>query len=299
MYSIVMLAAMSATPETQDFCCKGKGYQQDYGCVGYQQQNCNPCYSQQNYGCCKGSFKGCNAFCCNKGGSNGCGYGQGNCCNFLGCGLCCGKGGYGGGCNFLGCGLLSKCCGQINWVNGYPGAYGQGQVILGYNNAPQGAEAVVVVLVPATAKLIANGQPTEGKGTTRSFQTPILTPGQDFRYEMKVEIEEDGQTKTLTQQVMVRAGHRTTVDFTEKVNTAVTVTLPAKAKLLVDGTDTLMTGGTHTFNTPALAKGQPFSYKFQAEIEKDGKMEVVTQDVSFKAGEAVTVDFTKTATVAK
>ena len=295
---------MSAAPETPDFCgLLKKNKQQDYGCVGYgyQQQYCNPNYSQPKYGGGKGTFMGCNLFRCNQGGGS---YGQGHGCNFLGCGLFskfCGGGGR-GGCNFLGCGLFSKFFGgggQINWVGGYPGAYGQGRVILGYGNAPQGAEAEVVVYMPANAKLIANGQATEGNGPSRVFQTPALAAGQDYRYEMKVEIEEDGQTKTVTKQVTVRAGHRTTVDFSEQVNTEVTVTLPAKAKLLVDGTDTLMTGGTHTFTTPALAKGQPFSYKFRAEIERDGKMEVVTQDVSFKAGEAVTVDFTKTATVSK
>jgi len=293
---------MSAAPETPDFCCLLKKKQQPaYGCAGYYgypQVPVNPYYAGYPY----------------QGPSNY-GGGKGG-CNFLGCGLlskfCGGRNqgydpGYGqggGGCNFLGCGLFSKFCGgrgqgQAGYGAGAYGPYGPAPVIVGYNNAPQGAEAEVVVLMPATGKLIANGQATQGNGASRSFQTPALAAGQDFRYEMKVEIEEDGQTKTVTKQVTVRAGHRTTVDFSERVNTAVTVNLPAKSKLLVDGTDTLMTGGTHTFNTPALSKGQSFSYKFQAEIEKDGKMEVVTQDVSFKAGEAITVDFTKTTTVAK
>lgn len=310
VYSIVMLAAMSAAPETPDFCCLlKKNKQQDNGCVGYGYQQ-QYGYSQPNYGGGKGSFMGCNLLCCNKG-QGGYGHGQGGGCNFLGCGLfgkfCGGGRGNGGGCNFLGCGLFGKFCGGgrgqggygDGYGGGYYGQYGQAPVILGYNDAPQGGEAEVVVNMPANAKLIANGQATEGNGSTRSFQTPTLAAGQDFRYEMKVEIEENGQTKTVTKQVTVRAGHRTTVDFSEQVNTEVTVTLPAKAKLLVDGTDTLMTGGTHTFKTPALAKGQAFSYKFRAEIEHDGKMEIVTQDVSFKAGEPVHVDFTKTTTVAK
>ncbi|MSR54023.1 MAG: TIGR03000 domain-containing protein [Gemmataceae bacterium] len=296
MYSIVILAAMSATPETQDFCLKNKGKQQNVGSVAPKQKQIgHPKFSQPNHGGAKG-FMGSNLFCSNTGGGNG--------CNFLGSDLFrCGHGGFGGGCNILDSGLFAKFFRHGERINFIPaqnsGPTGRGVVILGYNNAPQADGAVVVVLMPATGKLIANGQPTEGKGTTRSFQTPVLAVGQEFRYEMQVEIEEDGNTRTLTKQVMVRAGHSTTVDFTEKVNTAVTVTLPAKAKLLVDGTDTLMTGGTHTFNTPVLAKGQAFSYKFRAEIEKDGKMEVVTQDVSFKAGEAVTVDFTTTATVSK
>jgi hypothetical protein len=32
-------------------------------------------------------------------------------------------------------------------------------------------------------------------------------------------------------------------------------------------------------------------YEFRAEVEKDGKTEVVSRQVTFKAGEAVTVNF--------
>jgi uncharacterized protein (TIGR03000 family) len=152
--------------------------------------------------------------------------------------------------------------------------------------------AEVIVRVPANAKLIANGQPTELTGEQRVFETPSLTPGHEFKYNLAIEINVEGKTKTIAKQITVRAGHRTVVDFTERASSEITVNLPAKARLTVDGVDTRMTGGKHTFKTPELTKGQPFSYIFRAEIDRNGGTEIVSQEVKFTAGEPVNVDFT-------
>jgi uncharacterized protein (TIGR03000 family) len=71
----------------------------------------------------------------------------------------------------------------------------------------------------------------------------------------------------------------------------VTVTLPAKAKLFVDGVAAATGGGTQTFRTPELTKGKPYVYQFRAEVVKDGKTEVLSREVTFKAGEPVVVNF--------
>ena len=150
--------------------------------------------------------------------------------------------------------------------------------------------AQVVVRAPASAKLFAEGQATSLTGTERVFLTPELSGNRDFQYTLKLE---DG-TETTTRQVVVRAGHRTVVDFTtpgEKASSAVTVNLPANAKLFVDGVPAMVAGGTKTFRTPELAKGKPFVYEFRAEVEKGGTPEVLSKKVTFNAGEPVTVDF--------
>jgi uncharacterized protein (TIGR03000 family) len=153
----------------------------------------------------------------------------------------------------------------------------------------------IVVLAPADAKLFAEGQATTLTGTQRVFSTPELTPGRDFQYTLKVE----SPAGTETKQVVVRAGHRTVVDFTgpaiEKAASPVTVNLPAKAKLFVDGVPASTTGGNLSFRTPELTKGKAFTYEFRAEVEKaEGKTEVQTRSVTFHAGEPVSVDFTET-----
>lgn len=302
MYSIVMLAAMSAGPEAPEFCFK-KGH----GCASYS-AGCQGCL-----GGCAGSTAGCLG--CYGGGatyaapapSYSYGYGGGGCyggpgydngccicgciCKLLSCFCCCGKGGYGYG---------GGCYGGAGGY-GYGGYGGGGAVIAAFQPQKPNNEAVVVVRVPENAKLFANGQPTNLTGTERIFATPDLTPGHDFNYTMSVEWTSNGETKTAKQQVKVRAGHRTMVDFTERATSAVTVSLPPNSRLMVDGIDTRMTGGKHTFTTPELSKGQPVSYEFRAEIEREGKMEVLTQKVAFKAGEPVEIDFIEAAarTVAK
>jgi uncharacterized protein (TIGR03000 family) len=158
--------------------------------------------------------------------------------------------------------------------------------------------AQVIVLAPASAKLYAEGQATTLTGTQRVFLTPDLSAGRDFQYSLKLE----GETGTETKQVVVRAGHRTVVDFTgpavEKAASPVTVNLPANAKLFVDGVPATVAGGTTKFRTPELVKGKAFTYEFRAEVEKaDGRTDVQTRTVTFKAGEPVSVDFTESSVV--
>jgi uncharacterized protein (TIGR03000 family) len=161
--------------------------------------------------------------------------------------------------------------------------------------------AQVVVRVPVDAKLFAEGQATQLSGSERVFLTPELSGSRDFQYNLKVEYAVNGETKSETKQVVVRAGHRTVIDFaspaTEKASSSVTVNLPAKSKLFVDNMETAATGGKHTFQTPELPKGKPFVYEFRAEVEKDGKTEIVNQKVTFNAGEPVNIDFTESVAV--
>jgi uncharacterized protein (TIGR03000 family) len=158
----------------------------------------------------------------------------------------------------------------------------------------------VVVRVPVDAKLFADGQATTLVGTERVFSTPDLTSGRDYQYTLKVEYADGAETKSVSKQVIVRAGHRTVVDFTpagDTVASSVTVNLPANAKLFVDGVATSTTGGTTTFKTPELTRGKAYVYKFSAEIDRDGKTEIESRDVTFKAGEPINVNFTEPAAI--
>jgi uncharacterized protein (TIGR03000 family) len=297
MYSIVMMAAMTAAPETPDFFFhKGGGCN---GCYG------GGCYgSGMGYGGCQGSGWG-------MGGCHG-GYGGGCHGMFGGHGFCGGLFGHkGGGCNgcYGGAPYYSGCGGYA--VPVAPVAPAAPGVVVGYapnlstvpaTGVPEAVatlpanRAQVVVRVPAEAKLFADGQSTQLTGPERVFLTPDLSTGRDFQYTLKVEYAASGETKSDTKQVTVRAGHRTVIEFAvpaaEKATSPVTVTLPEKAKLFVDGVEAASTGGKHTFQTPELPKGKPFVYEFRAEFDKDGKAETLSQKVTFNAGEPVVVDFT-------
>ena len=253
MYSIVMLAAMTATPATPDFhglfggWCHKSSY--SYGCTGYT--SCNGC---TGYSCTGYSCNGCTGYTS----CNGCGGGvsQGHSHLFHGglfhghkanysCGGC-----YGGGCG--GCYGGNSCHGvptyyyQTNYTSctgctGYSST-GYSSVVpytLGGAVAPAGpgfypavtggtteaapeavsslptSRAQVVVRVPAGAKLYADGQLTGLTGEERTFLTPELNSDRDYQYTLKIEHEVDGETKVVSKEVVVRGGRRTTVDLSE------------------------------------------------------------------------------------
>jgi uncharacterized protein (TIGR03000 family) len=74
-------------------------------------------------------------------------------------------------------------------------------------------DAHVSVDVPADAQVWFDGQPTRSTGPTRLFHSPPLTPGKNYRYEIRARWNENGREVTQTQQVEVTAGARVTVDF--------------------------------------------------------------------------------------
>jgi uncharacterized protein (TIGR03000 family) len=175
---------------------------------------------------------------------------------------------------------------------GGPGgaAFGTPQAIPGL----PASRAQVIVRLPADAKLYADGTATMLGGAERVFLTPEISTARDYTYTLKADY---GTGEPETKQVVVRAGHRTVVEFAgpvaagEKASSPVTVTLPEKARLFVDGVVAATGGGKQTFRTPELAKGKPYVYEFRAEVDKDGKTEVLSRQVTFKAGEPIVVNF--------
>jgi len=82
---------------------------------------------------------------------------------------------------------------------------------------------------------------------------------------------------------------------TEEVSIApatIVVTLPAEAKLTVDGNATRATSARRTFVTPALEVGGDYSYTLRAEMVQDGQVAVQTQNVTVRGGETTEVSFT-------
>ena len=72
----------------------------------------------------------------------------------------------------------------------------------------------------------------------------------------------------------------------------IVVTLPAEAKLTVDGNATRATSNRRTFVTPALEVGGDYSYTLRAEMVQDGQVAVQTQNVTVRGGETTEVSFT-------
>ena len=63
------------------------------------------------------------------------------------------------------------------------------------------------------------------------------------------------------------------------------MTLPADAKLTVDGSPTVSTSESRVFESPSLTPGKTFFYVLKATVVRDGKTETVTKEVAVRAGE--------------
>ena len=70
----------------------------------------------------------------------------------------------------------------------------------------------------------------------------------------------------------------------EASSATVVVTLPADAKLTIDGNATKSTSGVRSFVSPPLRPGKEYSYTFKAEFVRQGKTITVTQEVPVWAG---------------
>jgi uncharacterized protein (TIGR03000 family) len=64
----------------------------------------------------------------------------------------------------------------------------------------------------------------------------------------------------------------------------VVVTLPAEAKLTVDGQPTTSTSTRRVFVSPALTPGNEYTYTLKAEFAQDGKPVQVTKEITVRAG---------------
>jgi uncharacterized protein (TIGR03000 family) len=61
------------------------------------------------------------------------------------------------------------------------------------------------------------------------------------------------------------------------------VTLPANAKLTIDGRPTSSTSKSRVFESPSLRPGKTFYYVLKATVVRDGKTETVTKRVAVRA----------------
>lgn len=69
----------------------------------------------------------------------------------------------------------------------------------------------------------------------------------------------------------------------------IVVELPADAKLTIDDQPTESTSGRRVFTTPDLEEGKEYSYTLKAEVVRDGRVQVITKKVAFRAGEEAQV----------
>ena len=295
MYGIVLAVALTSGASAPELFFRG------HGCCGY---SCHGCSGYSCHGCSGYNCHGCH-------GCSGYNYvGYHGCSGCYGCYGCYGCSGCSGCCGYSGChGYLAAVP-----VNAYPACVGCGGYAAAYpsghatqNPMMNHADEGVSTMAPATV-LIKAAQDLEvkvdGKATTRktvetTFTTPILAGDKMYTYVFTAEKTIDGEKKTETKEVTVRAGKQTVVDFTKfgakadstTTETAkVTVILPGEGKLFVNEVE-MAIKGKQTFETPKLNPGQRYFYTVKADLVKGGKTTSETRRIDIMAGKSVTVDF--------
>jgi len=97
-----------------------------------------------------------------------------------------------------------------------------------YSQSAPDNTAHLRLVVPPDARVWFGNSATQQAGTTRQFQSPQLTPGKDYTYDVKAQWTENGKEVTQTRRVDVSANSNVTVDFTRPVAAAQTTNAPTR-----------------------------------------------------------------------
>jgi uncharacterized protein (TIGR03000 family) len=76
--------------------------------------------------------------------------------------------------------------------------------------------ARVIVKLPSDARLFVDNVLCNLPTGTRAFNTPALETGRKYYYTLRTELNRDGRTISQSQRVIVTAGQRVNVTFTEQ-----------------------------------------------------------------------------------
>jgi uncharacterized protein (TIGR03000 family) len=326
MFGIVLAAMIAGTGESPSW-----GWHQ--GCNGCWSagHSCGGCgaYQWGGWGGCSGdcfgtfgTFGTFSPFSCSGGGFCGGGYcGGGYCGGYCGGGFGCSSSCNGYSMPNYGC--WSSChgschgsgfgCGGIVYPTAV-GCSGCGGTMMGADSAakPEANEkqATVTVQTPEGAKLTVDGKEIELTSTSQTFVTPELDPKRTYFYEMKATIKKDGKELSINKRVAVKAGEKVTVDLSDlkrwkgpkpdddEENGEVKVSLPAEAKLFVNGTLCPLDSDERTIETPALKKGKVYHYTLKAELKLADRTVIQTKRVSLQAGKVTKVAFEELTAVA-
>ncbi len=154
--------------------------------------------------------------------------------------------------------------------------------------SPDDSKAVLNVIVPRQAKILINGTPTTTPGKFRSYVSSKLTKDQDYEYEVKAILVEDGKQKVRTELVSIRSGINKTVkfDFSEPV-TSLAIRVPTDAKVSICGQEMKQTGSLRNFTTNRLKSGKVWKdYQVRVEYSVNGKKQVEEKTLDLRAGES-------------
>lgn len=158
------------------------------------------------------------------------------------------------------------------------------------------ADGLLAVDVPEDAKIFVNGQQTRSTGSHREYVSRNLDRGHTYSYEVRAEVIRDGRTIEETKRIELRAGQTAQLAFDlsspAKLETKLTVRVPADAKVYLAGNETSAKGETRVFRTTGLKDGKSWEdYTIKVEIDRGGRTIVQEKRIDLKAGEEKELEF--------
>jgi len=256
MYSVVLMMALSGGAESADF-----GHRRASDCNG-----CSCSGAVASCHGCSGSYSGCSGSCSGCSGTvvySSCSCSGSSCSGCHGSSAC--NGCDGGGRQGLFGRLFHRnrgndCCSapvSCNGCTGYTGCSGcHGTAV--YHGCT-GCSGVVY------------------QGCTGCTGTVVTTPPAVEKKKMPTEKVPPAAKKEKIEEVSAPA--------------TIVVNLPADAVLTVDGKATTSTSELRTFVTPNLEQGSDYVYTLRAEVVRDGRPVVETQQITVRGGQTTTVPF--------
>lgn len=167
-----------------------------------------------------------------------------------------------------------------------------------YASAPEGTStetstAMLTVSVPTDAKVFVNGRETTSTGDLRRYVSRGLDRSQSYTFEVRAQIERDGQSLEDTKTITVKGGQTASLvlDPKQAVETTLTLNVPETAKVFLAGRQTTSQGPVRTFRTTRLTPGKAWT-DYEIRVELDNGL-VKTESIQLKAGDsrALTFDF--------
>ncbi len=158
-------------------------------------------------------------------------------------------------------------------------------------------EATLTVNVPGEARVYVNGVQTKSIGSERSYVSRGLQPGYSYTYEVRAEVERNGQVVQETKTVNLHAGRTARVSFDlasaeAAPETTLTLHVPATAKVYLAGNETTSSGELREFKTAKLAPGQTWeNYTIRVEFEQAGQIVSREKTITLTAGDSQEFSF--------
>ncbi len=156
--------------------------------------------------------------------------------------------------------------------------------------------AILNLRLPARAIVYVNGKRTRTEGAFRSYVSRNLQAGKRYTYEVRAEIEQDGQTLARTKVVQLTAGVNKTFDIefdpNDQLVTSVTLLVPDNARVKMGGVETRATGNMRYFSTATLKQGEKWeNYTVSVTVNRDGQEVTREKVINVNAGDSLSLQF--------